>query len=367
MRNLHALLIAIFIAIITTFSCTKTNLNNSNALDNSKSKTVTPNVLQCGTGYHWDYYLKKCVPDCPTGYHNDSITGACVVDGGNGGGVVISYAGVKITYYSNTQLLSFNNPSDVNTVLNQLDADYENYNTAYENQYPNYTSDQLDSLDSVNNFDQLKTYRDFEAKFLGFTSERSTIENLETNWLNNDRTGIDPDSVDLAIDNSENAICNSNYELMISGNTYQWTTNGLVLAGGLIMSPASGTTCFTNRKRWSAPLDIGNRSFRIKAAIHYCLIRSSVKAKVKSYKLSHGKWKRARYDLSVGVWGNVYASDCNTMVNINLINPSSGYKKRRELKVIYRDWGISSAYYTRSGELGGNFATPIAQGSIIIQ
>lgn len=58
-------------------------------------------------------------------------------------------------------------------------------------------------LDSVNNFDQLKTYRDFEAKFLGFTSERSTIENLETNWLNNDRTGIDPDSVDLAIDNSE--------------------------------------------------------------------------------------------------------------------------------------------------------------------
>lgn len=43
-----------------------------------------PNVPQCGTGYTWDYYLKKCVPVCPTGYHKDSITGACVVNGGSG-------------------------------------------------------------------------------------------------------------------------------------------------------------------------------------------------------------------------------------------------------------------------------------------
>jgi hypothetical protein len=62
------------------------DLNNPASQNLNSTGKVSPNVLDCGTGYHWDYYLKKCVDDCPTGYHNDSITGACVVDGGGGGG-----------------------------------------------------------------------------------------------------------------------------------------------------------------------------------------------------------------------------------------------------------------------------------------
>lgn len=65
-------------------SCTKMDLNNPSALSQNQSKKVNPDVLDCGSGSHWDYYLLKCVPDCGSGYHNDSITGACVVDGGGG-------------------------------------------------------------------------------------------------------------------------------------------------------------------------------------------------------------------------------------------------------------------------------------------
>ncbi|HEV8083708.1 MAG TPA: hypothetical protein VGP55_10920 [Chitinophagaceae bacterium] len=367
MKNfIHRLILPVFIFSLTFVSCTKMNQSPLNSKELVSSSKVIPYVPQCNSGYHWDFYWKKCIADCPTGYHNDSITGACVVNGGNPP-IIVSYAGVNISYYTTSHTLSFNSTSDVNTVLNQLDADYENYNTTYENQYPNYTALQLDSLDSINNFDQLQSYRNFEAKFSGYTSKRSTIETIETTWLNNNFVGADPDSLDFAFDHSENAICNSNYQLQISNDTYQMTDNGLVLVGGGNASPLTSSPCFTNRRKWSPRIIAANRAFQVKAAIHFTLIRSSAKGKVVSYKLSGNKWKRSRYDLAVGVAGTIYASDCSTTVTLNLINPGSGYKKRRELKEVYRTWGISSAYYTQSGLLGASFVTPISQGSVILQ
>lgn len=41
--------------------------------------SIQPYVPQCGTGYHWDYNLMKCVPnDCPPGYHWDNGQAKCV-------------------------------------------------------------------------------------------------------------------------------------------------------------------------------------------------------------------------------------------------------------------------------------------------
>lgn len=59
------------------------DLNNPASQNFNSTGKVNPNVLDCGSGHHWDYYLKKCVDDCPAGYHNDSITAADV-----GGGIV---------------------------------------------------------------------------------------------------------------------------------------------------------------------------------------------------------------------------------------------------------------------------------------
>ncbi len=34
------------------------------------SKTITPDIPDCGEDYHWDYTLRQCVPNnCPDGYH----------------------------------------------------------------------------------------------------------------------------------------------------------------------------------------------------------------------------------------------------------------------------------------------------------
>lgn len=86
MKKLLTALLMLFFAAAINMSCTKTNLKNPSSSQNLNSDDkANPNVIDCGIGYHWDFYLKKCVQTCSTGYHNDSITGACVVDGGGGG------------------------------------------------------------------------------------------------------------------------------------------------------------------------------------------------------------------------------------------------------------------------------------------
>lgn len=354
MKNLFPALLMILFTTIIICSCTKMDLKNPAATSLNSTK-VTPDVPYCGTGYQWDFYLGKCVPVCPSGYHNDSITGACVI---NGGGIIISYAGVNITYYSSSQTLGFNSVSDVNTVLNQLDSNYENYNSNYENQYPNYTALQLDSLDSVNNFDQLATYRAFEAQFSGYTSQRAALENFETTWINNNFTGLDPDSLDYTIDNSENAICNNNYQVMISGTTYQWTANGFVVSGGPMSLVANATSgCFTNVHK-KQPYYNSNmtRKADIKVAVNYWIVRGEAKGKVVCYrKKGNGKWAKSRLDVDVSAAGNIYTDNsCLGLTQVSLRKPAQGYLKRRELKTIARYLSPNKAY-TESAQFQASF------------
>lgn len=88
MKNYLVALLIIFFGTTVLISCTKTDLTNSPSTSQNlnSGKKVKPNVLDCGSGYHWDFYLHICEVDCPSGYHNDSITGACTLTGnGNGG------------------------------------------------------------------------------------------------------------------------------------------------------------------------------------------------------------------------------------------------------------------------------------------
>ncbi len=113
--------------------------------------------------------------------------------------ITSTYAGVTITYEIGNNILRFNSSDDVNTVLDQLDADYENYNDNYENQYPNLTEDQLDDMDAQTGFDEFQTFRNFENLFSGFSSKRAEVENTETDWLNNNFESTDPDDIDLLL------------------------------------------------------------------------------------------------------------------------------------------------------------------------
>lgn len=99
------------------------------------SQKITPKVLQCGSGYQWDYYLNKCVPVCSSGYHNDSITGACVVDGGN--------TNTLLTVKTNS-----NNPQDFVG---------SNHNEGMSQIMPNYDNGQLDPTEQ-NVLPKVKTF-----------------------------------------------------------------------------------------------------------------------------------------------------------------------------------------------------------------
>ena len=140
------------------------DLNNP-ATSQNQLKKVDPNVLDCGTGYHWDYYLKKCVADCPTGYHNDSITGACVVDGGGGGGIVPDQISV---------ITNLNNPDDyVGSEHNQgVSSVFPNINPSSNNLDSEILVKVVSYLSSIGyNADSIQNYynQEVQMEYLPFS------------------------------------------------------------------------------------------------------------------------------------------------------------------------------------------------------
>lgn len=333
------------------------------------------------------------------------------------GEITGTYAGVSIVYESSNNILRFNSLQDVNTVLDQLDADYDNHNDTYDNQYPNLTADQLDDMDAQTGFDQFKPFRDFENLFSGFSTKRAEIENTEITWLNNNFGGLDPDDVDLTFDDAENTIFNGNYSFKVGNDIYQLTSTGLYINGTLQASkihkgegssiaserilqngifknasysvPGHSTLnygdiystavyinnnsnaeilapgCSTNKKLKSPPYQPSGteRRFELKVAINSIGVRSSIKGKIVHFKYKNGKPKRARAEMAVGCQGYVYNTACISLGQKSKSKPETGYKKRSELKA--KDWQVGTIWKTLSGEVSGSFATPEGYGAAL--
>jgi hypothetical protein len=289
-------------------------------------------------------------------------------NGGCGNEITATYAGVTITYEANSNILRFNSTQDVNTVLSQLDADYDYHNDTYEDQYPNLTAEQLDAMDAQTGFDQFKPFRDFENLFPGFSTKRAQIENTEITWLNNNFGGLDPDDIDLTFDNAANTIFNADYSFKVGNDVYQLTSTGLDINGTLqarntFNGPGSdlasgtfiinehftnanhrmsgpnalnydelyataiysanpnktellGPNCRTNKRRIEEYKPTPTRMFRIKVAILSIGIRSTVKTKVVHFKLENGSSKRARAEMAVSVQGVLVNTVCNWTDNV---------------------------------------------------
>ena len=297
------------------------------------------------------------------------------------------YAGVSVLFEIASGILKFNSVSDVATVLNQLDTDYEAYNDNYESQYPNLTAEQLDDMDEQTGFDEFKPYRDFESLFAGFYSKRGEIENMEISWLANNFGGTDPDDVDLTFDDAENTIFNSTYSFKVGNDIYQLASdgmylNGLLYADGMrFKKPANeslqgiysnavflvnssnsaidaGPGCRTN-KRLKKPFEPAglNRKFELKVAINAIGVRNAVKAKVVHYRYKNGRWKKSRADLAVSIVGTTYYSNCYPRPTTSKVKPNNGgFLRKKRLKVTDSEVG-GSIWWTQFGELTGSFAT----------
>lgn len=307
--------------------------------------------------------------------------------------LLISYAGVVIAYEINGCILKFNSLSDLQAVLNQLDADNDAYNDDFDNQYGHLSEEELDEMDEQNEFDEFKTYKDFEALFGGFCSKRAEIESVENTWLANNFTGTNPDDIDLTFDEAENTIFNNNYSYKIGNDVYQLTNEGLYkngvlqdnggssgilfnktdflfaslsgyagnrLAGPLVPGyeffPINWTICKSNKSKRSAPIEVSStRRFIQKVAINATGVRTSIKGKIVHYKKKNGNWKRKKAEMAVGVSGPVYNLSCASLGSKSSTNPNgAGYKKRKSLKT--KSWEFGTIWKTNTGEVGTSFA-----------
>lgn len=324
--------------------------------------------------------------------------------------IMVTYAGVPITYEPNGCILKFNSLADVNTVINQLNADYDSYNDDYDSQYPNLTEDQLDDMDEQNGFDEFQKFKDFEAMFGGFCSKRAEIESVENTWLANSFTGTDPDDIDLTFDDAENTIFNNNYSFKVGNDVYQLTSTGIykngilqdnggntsilnsnnmilvqenlnarnhnsgpmfsmnnfnlsseIYWGHTNMNMPIMTDCKSNKKKKETVVTNNNRRIDLKISINSFWAFSSVKAKAVSFKKKNGNWKRARTNMGVGCGGTVYEGDCNGSFPFTTRKPSSGYYKRKHLKSPYRSQGVPGTetnWKTYTGLLAGTIDAP---------
>ena len=105
-----------------------------------------------------------------------------------------------------------------------------------------------------------------------------------------------------------------------------------------------------------------SRKYKLKVAVHSIGIRSSAKGKVVSFKQkSSGGWKRSRVQIAVICGGNIYTTNCSFNFAFGIRKPSpSGFLKRKELEVPYRQWGSGGqiVYKTRPNETSATFQLP---------
>jgi hypothetical protein len=324
--------------------------------------------------------------------------------------IYASYAGVTIAYELDNNMLRFNSGEDLYAVINQLDEDYENHNTAYESNYdPNLTSEQMDDIDDQTGFDDMYTFRVFENFFPGFLTKRRQLEIMEDNWLNNNFSGTDPDDVDFTFGDAENTIYSSNYTVKVGNDVYQLTSSGLWINGalqsringgnnGLKASMAAvatnpvnvfgllredydaaprtsvvtddnlnlaadilGDGCKSN-KQDAVFHEAGDTRFKIKVAINGFWAVSMVKGKVKHFKRKNGHWKKKRAKMAVYAAGSVYNNSCAHLFDFSQRKPVSGWVNRKHVTtrrgqggIVWRTWPqqLGASFEAQAGYTGG--------------
>ncbi len=307
------------------------------------------------------YYLKvETSVNGTTDSYNASVS--CVAPSS----ITKTYAGISIKYYASTGLLHFNTAADLAKVINSLDSSYEAYNANYESQYSNLTPEQLDAVDSINNFDEFYPFRQFETLFPGYASKRAQLEGIENTWLNNNLTGTDPDDVDPTFDDAENTIINTANKFIVG------LPNPLTVVLAALASLVGTDPCFTNKGQKDFFFLTTERKVKLKVGIKALFpnVYTSAVGKVVSLKKKNGNgWKRSRWQLAVYLGGNLYNNQCSLIPGppLNIRKPSpSGHPKKKSLRISFNQWGTN--WYTKKGQLHSSFeALNLGQGTKFLE
>ena len=244
---------------------------------------------------------------------------------------------IKNAVYKSEGMLVFTDEQHFNDCIECLEQELEAYNDAYENQYPTATAEDLDLLDSINNFNEWQPLLDFEVS-KSFVSLRATVEQQSQLWLNA-QTGEtinfddDPDDICPILDDETRTLFNS---------------DGYVKVGNNVVSkqdwedvPEWDCCAFLNSTSYTFEYAddpyLYNRQVRAKIKIRSLPYKSSLKGKIKHYKKVGGKYKKRRADMRLLISGRPHDGNCRAA--LGAWSNFKGYKKRKVRRIKSHIWG----------------------------
>jgi hypothetical protein len=237
---------------------------------------------------------------------------------------------IQSSVYKSGDMLVFQDMEHFEQCAICLENEYETYNDQYEAQYPDATPEELDALDSINNFNQWAPYLQFENN-LNLSSLRAKIEGESELWLETTPAeeidfADDPDSIPV-FRQSIRALLNEDGFAKVGTDTISvndWEEKGFWDECGFLT-----TQRFTFGEK-EDPVLI-NRKIKMKIRVKSGLLNSNLVGEIKHYKKVGGKYKARRAKLKVQVTGAAFDGDCVLMPQG--WNKPKGYKKRRNLQV----------------------------------
>lgn len=191
-----------------------------------------------------------------------------------------------------------------------LEQELEQYNTNYENQYPNATPEQLDVMDSINNFNQFFPLVQFEAS-KSFNSLRGLVANQSNTWLNAQAYqepdfNQDPDMLCPIPDQITRSLFNTSGKVQIGNeevSSADWTSPDFLDCCSFLH--LSKFTFDVN----NSPI-LKDRQIKARISIKSGIILSNLNGNITHYRKVGGTYKirRARMRLAVG---GIAMDDCN--------------------------------------------------------
>ncbi len=113
------------------------------------------------------------------------------------------------------QMLVFKNSDDFFKQLDILEELDEQHEQDFLNKHPNATEEEINRLDSIEQFDEYKVYKDFNYRY-NFESQIFNYIEAEITWLNdpNLSSSLDPDLLFYGLDENELSILNADWAFM---------------------------------------------------------------------------------------------------------------------------------------------------------
>lgn len=246
---------------------------------------------------------------------------------------------IKNAVYKSEGMLVFTDEQHFYDCIECLEQELKAYNDTYESQYPTATAEQLDVLDSINNFNEWQPLADFEAS-KSFISFRSIVEQQSNQWLDS-QTGEtinfdnDPDELCPIMDEETRALFNSDGNVKIGNEVVskqKWADEAESIWDCCAFRRSSK---YTFRK--SDDPYLFEREVRAKIKIISRPYQSTLKGKIKHYRKVGNKYKKRRADMRLLIGGRPHDGNCRTA--LGTWSNFEGYKKRKVRTLKSHIWG----------------------------